>query len=133
MWYSKYDTATGRLTGEQISIPNTTDVLAQLGPGEGVVEGRFNYETHYVEGGEVKEWPMPPVAQDKVEITGDGLDVATLSGVPAGAVVTVAQKRLIADATGVIEITSDDTGAVLMISVKADGYQPWRGELWVQA
>lgn len=57
--------------------------------GEGVLEGAFSGATHWVDAGVVMERPAMPTAVDKTTIAADGADVATISGVPAGATIVV--------------------------------------------
>lgn len=127
MEYSKYYTATGLLTGEIITIPDDVDVATQLADGESAITGRYFAETHHVVDGVAVEYPDMPITLDKDHIIGNGIDVATLTGVPEGALVKIGPDAVVADETGVVEISADESGITLGIVVTLDGWKPWRG------
>lgn len=115
--------ASGRIKRTGYCDKNDVALQAML-EGESVIQddGQYNDITHYVDpSGAVQPRAELPSNFDKLTIFGNGTDVATLSGLPVGTVVTVdgASKHQVDD--GVFEFTAI-LPAVYDISVVAWPY-----------
>lgn len=75
-----YETATGRIV--KYGVCAAADIELQAGPGEAVlaVAAGVRDSTHYVAAGEIAA--RPAIAFDKMVIAADGIDTATLAGLP---------------------------------------------------
>ena len=77
--YTKYDLDNGIILGHSITTePNLTR------PGIGIVLGKFDRATTYFPNGQETTRPINIATLDKTDIDADGVDVATISDIPAG-------------------------------------------------
>lgn len=93
MRYALYRRDTGRITcvceiNHQGTLVDVNPDAALFAPIE-VTDPAVSAATHYVANGEIVERPAFPAAFDKLSIVADGADAATLSPLPAGALVRV--------------------------------------------
>lgn len=77
-----YDLSTGRIT----SAGETSAVITGITPsgGEGVAEGPCNLATDYISAGAVTPRLTVVTSIDVKDIQADGIDTATITGIPAG-------------------------------------------------
>lgn len=88
-----------------------------------------NQNEHYIAGSPpaVTARPAPACTLDKSTITANGLDTATLSGIPTGASVRVTDSNGPTDYTvndGTMEITADGPGTITIAVTPAFPYKP---------
>lgn len=83
---TSYDKASGRVIGTG-DLPDSMIPL-QENETTGIVLETLDYETQYVPSGVVTPRPALTVAQNKTQITANGLDEWIVTGVPVGALVT---------------------------------------------
>jgi hypothetical protein len=84
---------------------------------------------HYIAGSPptVTTRPATVCTLDKTTIADDGLDTATLSGIPIGATVAVTDQNGTTTYTvndGTLEITADDPGTITITVTPAFPYKP---------
>jgi len=109
--YTIYKTDTGRVV--KIHIGVESGLANNVNADEGHYEGEFDAASTYFPDGEPVLRPDNPAQLDKTSIVADGVDVATLSGVPVGAVVTLSAVGVLERVTvddGVLEITAELPG-----------------------
>lgn len=80
MNYIVYENLTGKIT--KTGRCPVDMVALQAGDGRTVIEGTANDLTEYVVAGAVTPKPAMPVVIDKTEVTADGVDTATMTGLP---------------------------------------------------
>jgi hypothetical protein len=88
-----------------------------------------NFMAHYIAGSPpaVTARPSPACPLDKPTITADGLDTATVSGIPTGASVRVTDSNGATDYTvndGTLEVTADEPGTITITVTPAFPYKP---------
>lgn len=114
-----YSVSTGAL-GALYTVPNPGD---QCGPGQSWIEGWHDASLFYVSGHPPAATPRPecPVLCDRIQIDADGLDTATLSGIPENTVVSVSgpveAELVVSD--GVLEFTAAIPGDYVL------AVRPW--------
>ena len=80
-----YEIATGKIICSRFfSGPEVAP-----GPGIGRIVGRARSATHYVSGGVLLPRPANSCVIDKITITANGSDAATISNVPAGSLLII--------------------------------------------
>jgi hypothetical protein len=85
-------------------------ISIQAGTGEYAIEAAGDDLTQYVVGGAVTDKPAMPVSIDKTTVSADGIDLATISGIPVGALCRVASIAEAVVNDGTIELTFDNPG-----------------------
>ena len=127
--YTLYVTNTGEIRGYlQADVPPSGDWFE---PGVSAIEsvGEFGDDgsAQYLPGGVLTARPPLSCTLDKATITANGLDTATLSGIPAGSSVRVTDSNGTTDYTvndGTMEVTADDPGAITITVTPAFPYKP---------
>ena len=97
-----YDPADGKILWHtQLPVPEEQSYL--------VIDGSNPpaYEEHYVVEGEFVDRPGHGMSIDTTEIDADGMDVATVSNVPAGTIVRVNEDDPVTVDDGSFELDSD--------------------------
>lgn len=127
--YLIYD-ATGAIlrTGSTTS----TDIALKAGAGEYAIESEpYPPETHYVVDGRPVERPACPGYLERDPVAANDIDVARISGIPAGALVTVVETEQSAynNAT-FIEFTFDTPGTY---TVTVEAFPYLDGEFTIHA
>jgi hypothetical protein len=127
--YTIYQSVSGKITGwsDNPEAPSIGD----FGPHRSFlpVDSRPNEEAHYITGSPptVTARPTLSCTLDKSTITANGLDTATLSGIPSGAAVSVTDQNGTTTYTvndGTLEITADEPGTITITVTPAFPYQP---------
>lgn len=120
MAYAIYVTATGAISkvGSSTGVMNAA---AQVGAGEGYVmaaidQGPIHDGSHYVVDGVITTRPEAGISLDKTAIDADGVDEATVSGIPAGSLVEV-DGEVVEVTDGTLELSSD-ANTVFFISIE---------------
>jgi hypothetical protein len=125
-----YGLDTGAITGFlDTDLPVQSDWFAVP---SGVIESAVEIDagigrTHYALDGALTARPLPACTLDKTTIIADGLDTATLSGIPAGSSVRVTDSNGTTDYTvndGAMEITADEPGTITITVTPAFPYKP---------
>lgn len=124
-----YNPATGELTGVLQDHSETVDTSDYPGQAVVILAGRqrANRFSHYVTEGVVTARPVPGCTLDKPTIDDDGIDTATLSGIPTGALVSVTDQNGTTTYTindGTLEVTADEPGVIDITVTAAFPYQP---------
>ncbi len=127
--YTLYKTSTGEIRGFlQADVAPSADWFE---PGVVAIAsvGEFgdNGESYYLPGGVLTPRPATNCPIDKIAITADGTDTATLSNIPVGASVTVTDGNGTSDYTvndGALEITADAPGKITITVTPAFPYKP---------
>ena len=131
MNYTRYDIESGRILGWFGCSPGIRDL--QLAEGEGAIDGNHDPATLRVVAGEVVARPAGVAASDKASIAADGLEVATVTGIPAGARVYVIGPvpYKIASADGqALEFTTDTPG---LYTVRVEAFPAQLQEIEIDA
>lgn len=130
-----YDTATGliKAVGRAMDAKGgVSTAWAQTRGTDAVLVGQTaDPETQYVDpsSGTLRERPALTLTVDKTTITADGVDTATISGVPAGARYAVLGTAVAGDvADGVIEVTSTKRGTLTVV-VWHGVSRPWKVDI----
>lgn len=119
--YIVYDLATGiiKRVGRALDgAGGAPTARSQAAAGEGVIVGVADPETNYVDPAtkEIRARPLLALSVDRTTIAADGVDKATISGVPAGARYAVLGTPLTGQVDdGTIEVTSTRRGAVTVV------------------
>lgn len=109
-----YDVATGVI--KRIGVCQPGMELAQAGAGEAVILSAFPFdtpqETHKVDlaSGELVPLEAMALTVDKTTIAADGIDTATISGVPAGALLWINDVLNGPIADGLVAFSAEDPG-----------------------
>ena len=129
MMFSGYWLASGEIYREG-SAPDGEEWV-QAGAGEGIVLGRHDGGTHWVEGGEVVPRPAIEAVLSKTTIFADGIDAATIAGLPDPCVLSVdGEVREVAG--GEAGFRSSEPGTY-EVAVAAWPYLPWSATITVEA
>ena len=122
--YTVYKTATGEITKNASCSPSMAQY--QTIAGESYIEARSDDLTQYILNDVVTDKPPMPCSLDKTDVTADGVDVATLANVPAGAKV-FSNGVLLGEGDGTdIEIDYDLAG-VYPLRIKLFPYLDFEG------
>lgn len=120
---SIYDIATGRImVFAGVADAATAELMLQAG--QGYVEGRWLAEDYAVIDGEPVSRTALEVAPDRLRILADGLDTATLAGLPEDARVMVGGV-VTEPVEGVVEITATEGADIEVEVVGAYQAGPW--------
>jgi hypothetical protein len=127
--YTIYETATGKVRGFlQADVAPSADWFE---PGVSAIEsvGEFGDDgsAQYLPGGVLTARPATACTLDKSTIAANGLDTATLSGIPSGAAVSVTDQNGTTTYTvndGALEITADEPGTITITVTPAFPYKP---------
>lgn len=130
-----YDASTGlikRIGSAMAADGGAGMASAQAGAGEAVLVGvSANPETDYVDvaTGTIKPRPALSLTIDKTTIAADGVDAATISGIPAGARYAILGTSLGGTVNdGTLEVTSTKKGRMEVI-IEHPPAIPWRKEI----
>lgn len=104
-----YETTTGRILRNIVCTPD--QVRYQVGAGESAMEGTADGATHYAPLGAVTARSAMSASVDVFAIAADGVEEATISGLPAGAVVSINHVVVgEVDPAGEVVFTTDTPG-----------------------
>lgn len=108
--FTLYDQSTGSIVATVRCEASFID--QQLRPGQGYVAGAFKHADHYVVAGDAVPRPENPATLDVPTIAADGVDVATVSGIPTGTLATIDGPTIAAIPVddGSLELTADVPG-----------------------
>lgn len=106
-----YQEATGRI------IRSCFGIMAHQQPqtGYAILQGEGNDRDDYVLVGAIAPRPDHGITIDKTEITADGIDIATIAGIPAGSVVRI----------------NDEAATVEGSSLELGADHPCRQHVWI--
>jgi hypothetical protein len=90
LYFTTYE-AVGVTSGRVIEtgLCGDNELLLQARADVWVIEGQADCRLDYIDQGEILRRPTQGTAIDRVELTADGVDTVTLSGVPSNAVLTI--------------------------------------------
>ncbi len=132
--YIVYDLASGliRRIGHAMDASGGGQTArSQAAADEGVIVGIAHPETQYVDPAtkEIRTRPVLALSVDRTTIAADGVDKATISGVPAGARYAVLGTTITGQVDdGTIEVTSTKRGALTVV-VWQGVSRPWKVEI----
>lgn len=104
MNYIIYNLATGEILRNVDCPESMLDI--QVAAGEDSLVGQADDATRYVQGGQAVDRPAMSLIVGATAITADGVDEATISGIPEGAEC----EGLTIEADGLFIFTTDDPG-----------------------
>ena len=104
-WYTLYSD-NGKIV--QNSFKNTPPVMT-LYQDLHYIEGKYQSHSHYIKNEVATPRPEMSLTLDKQTIAADAEDMATISGIPAGATVTSSENSAVVD-SGSLEFVTDQVG-----------------------
>jgi hypothetical protein len=127
--YTLYATVTGEIRGYLQADVSPSGDWFEPGVSSIASVGEFGDDgsAQYLPGGVLTARPATACTLDKSTINDDGLDTATLSGIPSGAAVSVTDQNGTTTYTindGTLEITADDPGTITITVTPAFPYKP---------